>query len=260
MTGVLDRLEPARGVLRITRHPVMWGVGLWAAVHLVANGDLASLLFFGGFLLTALGGAWHLDRRLAATEGERWRCFVAVTSFARWIIWSIRTPWDLWNSNSQGGLRPRPGGDVPRRNSITLSRRLRLNPGRASEDKTMGETKSRITVFYDGACPSCVRDRERYVQWAGHADASVCWFDITGQEERLRELRIDPRRALTELHVMDEHQRIYSELDAYILLLDGIPRLKPLAWLIGQPWVRPWLARLYHGRVNRRLRRSGRLG
>ncbi len=55
MTGVLDRLEPARGVLRITRHPVMWGVGLWAAVHLVANGDLASLLFFGGFLLTALG-------------------------------------------------------------------------------------------------------------------------------------------------------------------------------------------------------------
>ena len=55
MTGVLDRLEPARGVLRITRHPVMWGVGLWAAVHLVANGDLASLLFFGGFLLNALG-------------------------------------------------------------------------------------------------------------------------------------------------------------------------------------------------------------
>jgi uncharacterized membrane protein len=70
MTGALDRPEPARGVLRITRHPVMWGVGLWAAVHLVANGDLASLLFFGGFLLTALGGAWHLDRRLAATEGE----------------------------------------------------------------------------------------------------------------------------------------------------------------------------------------------
>jgi uncharacterized membrane protein len=81
MTGALDRPEPARGVLRITRHPVMWGVGLWAAIHIVANGDLASLLFFGGFLLTALGGAWHLDRRMAATEGARWQRFTAVTSF-----------------------------------------------------------------------------------------------------------------------------------------------------------------------------------
>jgi uncharacterized membrane protein len=81
MTGALDRPEPARGVLRITRHPVMWGVGLWAALHIVANGDLASLLFFGGFLLTAQGGAWHLDRRMAATEGARWQRFTAVTSF-----------------------------------------------------------------------------------------------------------------------------------------------------------------------------------
>lgn len=82
MAGALDQPEPARGVLRITRHPVMWGVGLWATIHIVANGDLASLLFFGGLLLTALGGAWHLDRRMAATEGERWQRFAAVTSFA----------------------------------------------------------------------------------------------------------------------------------------------------------------------------------
>jgi len=105
MTGALDRPEPVQGVLRITRHPVMWGVGLWAAVHLVANGDLASLLFFGGFLLTALGGAAHLDRRMAATEGERWRRFVAVTSFVpfvalragrqRWAWAELRRP-ALW--------------------------------------------------------------------------------------------------------------------------------------------------------------------
>jgi uncharacterized membrane protein len=81
MTGALDRPEPASGVLRVTRHPVMWGVGLWAAVHILANGDWASLLFFGGFLLTALGGAWHLDRRMAAAEGARWHRFAAVTSF-----------------------------------------------------------------------------------------------------------------------------------------------------------------------------------
>ena len=58
---------------------------------------------------------------------------------------------------------------------------------------------------------------------------------------------------------MDENQRLRSELEAYILLLAKIPWLKPLAWLIGRPWIRPWLARLYHWRVDRRLRRSGRL-
>ena len=123
----------------------------------------------------------------------------------------------------------------------------------------MSETEHPITVFYDGACPRCVRDRERYERWAGPAGTRVGWFDITGQDERLRALGIDPHRALTELHVLDEHQRLRSELDAYILLLERVPRLKPLAWLIGRPWIRPGLARLYRWSVARRLRRSGRL-
>ena len=107
MAGALDRPEPACGVLRITRHPVMWGVGLWAAVHLLANGDLASLLFFGGFLVTALGGAAHLDRRLAATAGERWRRFVAVTSFvpfAALLAGRQRWAWAEWIRPAAWGL------------------------------------------------------------------------------------------------------------------------------------------------------------
>jgi uncharacterized membrane protein len=105
--GALDRPDPASGVLRITRHPVMWGVGLWALVHILANGDLASLLFFGGFLLTALGGAWHLDRRMAATEGERWRRFAAVTSFlpfAALLAGRQRWAWAEWRWPAVWGL------------------------------------------------------------------------------------------------------------------------------------------------------------
>lgn len=81
MADALDRAEPARGMLRVTRHPMMWGIALWAAVHILANGDLASLLFFGGFLLTAILGSLHLDHRMAAEQGERWRRFAAVTSY-----------------------------------------------------------------------------------------------------------------------------------------------------------------------------------
>ena len=40
--------DPAPGVLRITRHPILWAIGLWALAHMVPNGDVASLLFFGG--------------------------------------------------------------------------------------------------------------------------------------------------------------------------------------------------------------------
>lgn len=78
--AALKATEPARGMIRVTRHPFMWGVILWALAHLLARGDLASLVFFGGFFaLAALGGAL-IDRRKAATLGEDWKRFADVTS------------------------------------------------------------------------------------------------------------------------------------------------------------------------------------
>lgn len=123
----------------------------------------------------------------------------------------------------------------------------------------MTDNSAKLKVYYDGACPVCRRDRRRYEALAGRAGEAVEWFDITGREEELRRRGIDPQRALTELHVEDEQHRIHSELDAYILLMRRVPRLKPLAWLIGLPVIRPLLARLYHLWVIRRLKREGRL-
>ena len=37
---LLKSEDPARGIIRITRHPIMWGVMLWAAAHILARGDL----------------------------------------------------------------------------------------------------------------------------------------------------------------------------------------------------------------------------
>ena len=78
--ALLSREEPARGILRITRHPVMWSIALWAAVHAVARGDLAALLFFGGFLFVALAGTKLIDLRKDDQLGEEWKRFAAVTS------------------------------------------------------------------------------------------------------------------------------------------------------------------------------------
>lgn len=123
----------------------------------------------------------------------------------------------------------------------------------------MSEEKKKITVYYDGACPSCIKDRQNYEKLAGKSGEEVCWFDITGQEDQLRKIGIDPHKAVSELHVQDEQQRIVSELDAYIVLMSRVPLLKPVAWLIGLPVIRPLLSSLYHWVVNRRLKKTGRL-
>ncbi|MDP4033012.1 MAG: NnrU family protein [Pseudorhodobacter sp.] len=36
------------------RHPMLWGTVIWAVAHLLVNGDLASILLFGGIGLWAL--------------------------------------------------------------------------------------------------------------------------------------------------------------------------------------------------------------
>ena len=72
--------EPARGILRVTRHPVMWGIALWALAHLLVNGDLASVLFFATFAVLALGGTPGLERKFAQRDPEGWRALAAATS------------------------------------------------------------------------------------------------------------------------------------------------------------------------------------
>ena len=49
--------------MRVTRHPFLIGVGLWAVLHLVANGDVASFIFFGAFAVTALAGTVSIDAK-----------------------------------------------------------------------------------------------------------------------------------------------------------------------------------------------------
>jgi predicted DCC family thiol-disulfide oxidoreductase YuxK len=123
----------------------------------------------------------------------------------------------------------------------------------------MTASEDRLRVFYDGACPSCVRDRKLYERLAGRTGETVEWVDITGRDEELKQLGIDPVAALQELHVEDGRGGIHRELDAYILLMSRVWLLKPLAWLIGLPLIRPALARLYHRWVGERLEKTGRL-
>jgi len=48
-----------------TRHPMLVATKLWAAAHLLANGTVADLLLFGGFLVWAVADRISLQRRVA---------------------------------------------------------------------------------------------------------------------------------------------------------------------------------------------------
>jgi len=76
----LAQAEPARGILRITRHPFLWGVAFWAAAHLLANGERFALMLFGALGFMAIYGARSIDRKGQARDPERWAAFAAVTS------------------------------------------------------------------------------------------------------------------------------------------------------------------------------------
>jgi predicted DCC family thiol-disulfide oxidoreductase YuxK len=129
-------------------------------------------------------------------------------------------------------------------------------PANALENNKMKGENGMITVYYDGACPQCIRDRHHYEKLSGRAGKNVYWFDITGQDERLHEIGIDPEKALRELHVSTEDQQILSEIDAYILLMKKVPLLKPVAWLMGLPLIRPMLSKIYRRQVDNRLKQS----
>lgn len=118
--------------------------------------------------------------------------------------------------------------------------------------------RRRISVYYDGACAQCVKDRRNYERVPGKHKDNIQWVDITGKDTLLRSIGIDPKKALTELHVIDENQ-ILTEIDAYVLLVSRIPVLRPVSKLIGLPLIRPIISKMYHWGVNRRLRRTGRL-
>ncbi len=78
--GALERPDLVKGMLRITRHPFLWGVALWAAGHLLVNGDRAGIVLFGAMLLLALFGTTSIDAKRRRALGASWDGFVAQTS------------------------------------------------------------------------------------------------------------------------------------------------------------------------------------
>jgi len=77
--GLVDR--PPQGIVRITRHPFLMGVALWSGIHLIGNGDVASLLFFAALAVVAVAGTVSIDAKRRRALGDKaWDVFASRTS------------------------------------------------------------------------------------------------------------------------------------------------------------------------------------
>ena len=84
------------GPATVTRHPFLAGVALWALAHLIANGDAASILLFGGMACLSIGGMYAIDHKRALKMGDAWQAFAAQTSrlpFAAVLAKRTRIDW-----------------------------------------------------------------------------------------------------------------------------------------------------------------------
>lgn len=80
------RAEPA-GVLKVTRHPMMWGFALWGVSHLVAAPTARTLVVASTLTVLALVGSHMQDRKKQVLMGDAWIGWERRTSY--WPRWSL---------------------------------------------------------------------------------------------------------------------------------------------------------------------------
>ncbi|MBO9575985.1 MAG: MFS transporter [Sphingobium sp.] len=86
--------ENPRGVLAITRHPMMWAFMLWAIGHALVWSTPDSLIVTAGIGGLALIGSLAQDRKKVHAIGAPWRDWQAKTSYAPFgAQLSRRLPW-----------------------------------------------------------------------------------------------------------------------------------------------------------------------
>jgi uncharacterized membrane protein len=76
------------------KHPMLLAVKIWATAHLLANGDLGSMLLFGGFLAWAVAARISLKRRAGvvpfhASGWSRNDTFAVGAGLALYVVFAL---------------------------------------------------------------------------------------------------------------------------------------------------------------------------
>jgi len=80
-SGATVTAAQATGVFAVTRHPMMWGVALWALAHMLVAPKPRTLVLAGAMLVLALVGAALQDVKKQKLLGDAWQGWEAKTSY-----------------------------------------------------------------------------------------------------------------------------------------------------------------------------------
>jgi uncharacterized membrane protein len=97
---------PGNSLKTRLRHPMVMGTKLWAAAHLLANGNLADVLLFGGFLVWAalsFRAARARDRAAGAVAGPGRLVPTLVAVVVGLVAWAGCA---FWAHGAWTGVRP----------------------------------------------------------------------------------------------------------------------------------------------------------
>ncbi len=83
------------GVYAITRHPMMWGIALWAISHIIVAPEARVLILMGGLVLVALLGSHFQDKRKIRQNNREFAPWQRRTTF--WLnlrnLGAMRAAW-----------------------------------------------------------------------------------------------------------------------------------------------------------------------
>ncbi|WP_066528766.1 NnrU family protein [Erythrobacter sp. CCH5-A1] len=119
MAEAQARAEP-KGVFRVTRHPMMWGIGLWALSHMVLFWSIRTMITAFAMGVLALVGSKLQDGKKAALMGAAWAEWSSRTSYwprlgqvfsvgavplvAGTVLWLAASWIHLWHAGIPAGV------------------------------------------------------------------------------------------------------------------------------------------------------------
>lgn len=106
-------------------------------------------------------------------------------------------------------------------------------------------TESRLTTYYNGACPICSAEIQHYIRAARRHGAPLTFVDLSQHPDALACHGIDRTASFRRLYAVDRHGQLLQGLAAFRAVWKQLPRWRWLAWASGLPLIRPAVAWTY---------------
>lgn len=123
------------------------------------------------------------------------------------------------------------------------------------KQKTHGSTEASraVRIFYDGACPLCLKEIAHYRRLPGAE--RLAWIDISRDQAALDEHELSRADAMARMHVLDAAGQWQTGAWAFAEMWSHLPRYKWVALVLRKTATLPLVDRAYGVFARWRLRR-----